>query len=78
MILAYLYIGSKVKSSALKARINHGSALVVSTGTNQIDKGPGHLKQFFTAIASAFGNFAQPKSAEDISRIRKSLIKYRV
>ncbi len=73
MILIYLYINSMVKSRALKARINQESASVVSTGTKQIDKGSGHLKQFFMAIASAFGNFAQPKSTEDISRIRKTL-----
>lgn len=74
MILIYLYINSVVKSRALKARINPESTLVVSTGTHQIEKSPVHLKQFFMAIASAFGNFAQPKSSEDISRIRKNLL----
>ena len=74
IILIYRYINSMVKSRALKERINQESASVVSTGTNQIDKGSGHLKQFFMAIASAFGNFAQPKSTEDISRIRKNLL----
>ncbi|MHC4269363.1 MAG: type II secretion system F family protein [Planctomycetota bacterium] len=73
-ILTYIYISAKVKSHALKARINHGSTLVVSTGTNHTDKGPGHLKQFFMQIASVFGNFAPPKSTEDISLIRKSLL----
>ena len=51
-ILIYLYISSKVKSHALKARIDHESALLVSAGTKQKDKEPGHLKQYFTAIAS--------------------------
>lgn len=74
MILIYLYISSKVTARALKVRIDHGSALVASTGTNQIDKGPGHLKQFFTAIASVFGNFVKPKSTENVSEIRKNLL----
>jgi tight adherence protein C len=76
-ILIYLYISSKVNSRALKARINHVSAFAVSTGTNQIDKGKGlggDLKQFFTSITSVFGNFAQPKSTEDVSNIRKNLL----
>ncbi len=73
-ILIYLYISSKLNSRALKARIDHGPALVASTGTNQIDKEPGHLKQSFTAIASVFGNFAQPKSIENVSDIRKNLL----
>ena len=73
-ILIYLYISSKVTSRALMARIDHGSALVASTDTKQMDKGPGHLKQFFTATASAFGNLAKPKSTEDISHIRKDLL----
>lgn len=73
-ILIYLYISSKVTSRALKVRIDHGAALVVSTGTNQIDKRPGHLKQSFMAIASVFGNLAKPKSTENVSEIRKNLL----
>ncbi len=73
-ILIYLYISSKVKSRALKARIDHGPALVVSTDTNQIDKGPGLLKRYFTAIASVFGNLNKPKNEETVSRMRKDLL----
>jgi tight adherence protein C len=74
MVLIFLYISSKVKSRALKERLVHKPHLFVSKGTDQIDNQSGHLKQFFTKIVSAFGDFAQPKSAEDYSRIRKRLL----
>jgi tight adherence protein C len=73
-VLIFLYISSKVKSLALKERLVQKPHLFVSKGTDQIDNQSGHLKQFFTKIVSAFGDFAQPKSAEDYSRIRKRLL----
>lgn len=73
-VLVFLYISSMVKSRALKERLVQKPALFVSKGINQIDNRPEHLKQFFTKIVSAFGNFAQPKNTEDYSRIRKRLL----
>jgi tight adherence protein C len=72
--LIYLYISSKLKSKAFKARIEQDSASEVSTGTHNRVKERVHLKQSFTNIASTVGNIAPPKSLEDASLMRRDLV----
>ncbi len=71
--LVYLYISSKLKSQAFKARVEQDSASEVSTGTNNRVKERVHLKKYVTNVTSAVGNIAPPKSLEDASLMRRDL-----
>ncbi len=73
-VLISIYINSRVKSRTLRERLGHKPASVVRADSEQIDNRPGHVKQFFTMIVSTFGEYAQPKNAEDYSRIRQRLL----
>ncbi len=76
LILLYFYfkVQSRIKSRTLKERFVHKPASVDRADSEQKNNQPARVKQFITMIVSMFGEYAQPKSAEDHSRIRQRLI----